>query len=404
MDEKALARYEFKRKMEDLQSVGGKATELISLYVPPSRQVSDAMAYLRNELSQSSNIKSKGTKKNVTAAIESIMSRLRTLKSVPENGVVFFVGHRVTGKDQTEMTQFVIEPPVPISIFLYRCDSQFFLDPLLVMLEEKETYGLVVVDRSEATVGLLKGHRIVPVKNIPSRVPSKHGRGGQSQRRFERLIEIAAHEFFKKVGDLASEVFLEVEDLNGILVGGPGSTKEFFIDKGYLHHELTPKVVDMFDTGYTDEYGLKELVDKAADTLSDVALMVEKKLVQRFMAEIVKSGSKSAYGIDDVVNALNLGAVDTLLISEGLRVDRHRLTCASCGTVTAQPVPITVCPSCSAAGESEEIDLVKELVGLAEQSSSEVEFISPDSDEGSAFLNTFGGVAAILRYQINNNT
>jgi len=404
MDEKALVRYEFKRKMEELQAVGGKATELISLYVPPSRQVSDATAYLRNELSQSANIKSKGTKKNVTSAIESIMSRLRTLKSVPENGVVFFVGHRVTGNDQTEMTQFVIEPPVPISIFLYRCDSQFFLEPLLIMLEEKETYGLIVVDRSEATVGLLKGHRIVPIKNIPSRVPSKHGRGGQSQRRFERLIEIAAHEFFKKVGDLASDVFLEVEDLDGILVGGPGSTKEFFINKGYLHHELTPKVVDMFDTGYTDEYGLKELVDKASDTLSDVALMVEKKLIQRFMGEIVKTGGKSAYGIDDVVNALNLGAVDVLLISEGLRVARHKLTCSSCGTIATRAGPVTVCPSCNTAGVSEEVDLVRELVDLAEQSSSEVEFISPDSDEGSAFLNTFGGVAAILRYQINNNT
>jgi peptide chain release factor subunit 1 len=196
---------------------------------------------------------------------------------------------------------------------------------------------------------------------------------------------------------------MEVEDLDGILVGGPGSTKDFFVEKGYLHHELTPKVVDLFDTGYTDEYGLKELVDKAADTLSDVALMVEKKLVQRFMAEIVRSGSKSAYGIDDVVNALNLGAVDTLLISEGLRVDRHKLSCTSCGTMTAQPGPIAVCPSCSTAGVSEVVDLVRELVDLAEQSSSEVEFISPDSDEGAAFLNTFGGVAAILRYQLDQD-
>jgi len=306
MDEKAVARYEFKRSMEELQAVGGKATELISLYVPPTRQVSDAMAYLRNEYSQSSNIKSKSTRKNVMAAIESIMSRLRTLYQVPENGIVFFVGHRVVGNDQTEMVQFVIEPPEPITTFLYRCDSQFFLDPLLNMLEEKDTYGLLVIDRSEATVGLLKGHRIIPVKNVPSRVPSKHGRGGQSQRRFERLIEIAAHEFFRKVGDLASEVFLDVENLRGILVGGPGSTKEFFIEKGYLHHDLLPKVIDLFDTGYTDESGLRELVEKASERLADVQLMVEKRLVQRFMREVVRENGKAAYGVEDVVNALDL--------------------------------------------------------------------------------------------------
>jgi len=37
---------------------------------------------------------------------------------------------------------------------------------------------------------------------------SKHGRGGQSARRFERLIEIAAHEYYKKVADVVNESFL----------------------------------------------------------------------------------------------------------------------------------------------------------------------------------------------------
>jgi len=73
---------------------------------------------------------------------------------------------------------------------------------------------------------------------VDSRVPRKHGRGGQSQRRFERLIEIAAHEYFKKIGEMASEVFLNQEDLRGVIVGGPGPTKEYFLNEGYLHHEI----------------------------------------------------------------------------------------------------------------------------------------------------------------------
>ena len=74
------ARYDFKRDLEELRDLSGRGTELISLYVPPTRQISDVMAYLRNEYSQSSNIKSKSTRKNVMAAIESIMSRLKTYK------------------------------------------------------------------------------------------------------------------------------------------------------------------------------------------------------------------------------------------------------------------------------------------------------------------------------------
>ncbi|MEE9151979.1 MAG: peptide chain release factor 1, partial [Thermoplasmata archaeon] len=77
VQKKALARYEFKRKIEELGSLSGRATELISLYVPSTRQIHEVVSYLRNEYSQSSNIKSKSTRKNVMAAIESIMNRLK---------------------------------------------------------------------------------------------------------------------------------------------------------------------------------------------------------------------------------------------------------------------------------------------------------------------------------------
>ena len=84
------AKYDFKKAMQELTSVRGRGTELISVYIPPSKQISDVMAYLRDEYSQSSNIKSKGTMKNVQSAIDSIMSRLKTYKEVPPNGVVIF--------------------------------------------------------------------------------------------------------------------------------------------------------------------------------------------------------------------------------------------------------------------------------------------------------------------------
>ncbi len=211
-----LQKYEFRRSLEEVRKLSGRGTELISLYVPPSRQVSDVSNYLRSEYSQSSNIKSASTRKNVQAAISSILSRLKNFKSPPENGLVFFVGHRSVGADQTDMIQFVLEPPEPVPTFIYRCDSQFFTEPIEGMLETKDKYGLIVIDRSEATVGMLHGKRIVPIKNMQSLVPSKHGRGGQSARRFERLIEIAAHEYYKKVADVANEAFLSEKELKGI--------------------------------------------------------------------------------------------------------------------------------------------------------------------------------------------
>jgi len=327
-----LQKYEFRRSLEEVRKLAGRGTELISLYIPPSRQISDVANYLRSEYSQSSNIKSASTRKNVQAAISSILSRLKNFKEPPANGLVFFVGHRSIGADQTNMIQFVLEPPDPVPTFIYRCDSQFFTEPLIDMLEQKDTYGLIVIDRSEATVGYLHGKRIVSVKNLQSLVPSKHGRGGQSARRFERLIEIAAHEYYKKVADIANDSFLAQKDLKGILVGGPGPTKDFFVKSEYLHYELQKKVIDTFDTGYTDEYGLKELVEKARESLKDIDLMREKDLMQRLFEEIRKpDGGLSIYGEEQVKSALLIGAVDTLILSEDLRRVKLRLTCPSCG-------------------------------------------------------------------------
>ena len=244
------ARYDFKKDMQEITNYRGRGTELISVYVPASKQISDVMAYLRNEQSQASNIKSKTTMKNVTGAIDSIAARLKTYKAPPANGVVIFCGEVPRAGDQTKMVQYVINPPEPITAFLYRCDSTFFTEPLQSMLLDKKCYGLITIDRSEATLGLLIGSRIQVLKHFDSLVPSKHHQGGQSSVRFERLIEIAAHEFFKKVADNATEVFLDRPELLGILVGGPGATKDFFVKEEYLHHELRKKVVTpLVDTG-----------------------------------------------------------------------------------------------------------------------------------------------------------
>ncbi|MGC8672949.1 MAG: peptide chain release factor aRF-1 [Thermoplasmata archaeon] len=397
--------YDFKRALEELSKYEGKGTELISLYVPPKRPISDVIAYLRDEYSTSSNIKSKTTRKNVMGAIESMMSRLRLYKMPPENGLALFIGHVPTRGDQTEMVTYIIEPPEPVQSMLYRCDSKFYLDPLYAMLGEKDVYGLIVIDRSEATVGFLRGTRIEVVKNVQSQVPSKHHQGGQSSRRFERLIELAAHEFFVKVGGIANEAFLNEKNLKGILIGGPGATKEFFAEKDYLHHELKKKIIDLFDTGYTDEYGLRELVEKASQTLEDLEISQEKKIINRFLSEVKKPGSSLAvYGEKQVIEALKSSQVDTLIISEALRKYKVVWECPSCKFRTEEVItgniPDKNCPNCNMPmNVVEKIDIIDEYFNLAEQSNAKVYLVSNESEEGKLFLRGFGGIGAILRYR-----
>ncbi len=401
------AKYDFKKDMQEITGYRGRGTELISVYVPGSKQISDVMAYLRNEQSQASNIKSKTTMKNVTSAIDSIAARLKTYKAPPENGVVIFCGEVPRAGDQTKMVQYVINPPEPITAFLYRCDSQFFTEPLEAMLLDKKCYGLITIDRSEATIGLLSGSRIQVLKHFDSLVPSKHHQGGQSSVRFERLIEIAAHEFFKKVADNANEVFLPKTDMLGILIGGPGGTKDFFVKEEYLHHELRKKVVSpLVDTGYTDESGLRELVENAKDIIVDMQLTVEKQYMQRLFSEIRKAdGGLSCYGEEEVRNATDMGAADLLLLSESLSKKRVVVECPAGHTheLTVKNADEKIaCPTCgSNASVIKEEDLIDDFFLRADEFNTRVQIISPDSEEGDMLLKAFGGIAAILRYKVN---
>src|SRR5207237_2666587 len=311
------------------------------------------------------------------------------------------------GADQTQMVTFVLEPPEPVVSFLYRCDSKFYTEPLHEMLAEKDASGLLVIDWSEATLGLLRGKRIEVIKNLQSQVPSKHRMGGQSARRFERGHDIAVHEWYKKIGDLMTEAYLNRPDLKGIIVGGPGYSKEAFATGDYLHHELKKKVLPTFlDTGYTDDYGLRELVEKSREILSGLDLMRKKTLVQRLMEEIRKAeGGLAAYGEEQVRNALRLGAVDTLLVSEGLRQARAKLQCANGDWEGEETIDAAgELPTCPKDGGpltvAESRELIDDLTMMAGQTGTNVELISKDSEEGRLLLRAFGGIAAILRFRV----
>jgi peptide chain release factor subunit 1 len=408
-----LARYSFKRKLDEIAAVRGRATELVTLYVSPGKQISEVMGYLRNEYAQSSNIKSRTTRKNVMWAIESLMGRVRQFKAPPANGVAFFVGSKAVGADKSETVTFIVEPPEPLNTYMYRCDSSFYLDPLLSMVHEPDLWGLIVMDRAEVTLGFLRGKRVEALRNRQSQVPSKHGRGGQSAHRFERMIEHAAHEFFVKCGEMSNEMFLPKKDqLKGILLGGPGATKEYFFKENYLHYELQQKVVQpLFDVGYTDEYGLKELVERATQTLHGLELTEEKKIVQKLLNEIRRAeAGLAAYGEADVQRALDSGAVETLLVSEGLRRKRATFSCAACGhtfdrTLPDEELPTVLdqpCPKCGNGPVTQKSveDYVEGMFQRAAKSGATVRMISVESEEGEMLAKAFGGVAALLRYPL----
>jgi len=236
------------------------------------------------------------------------------------------------------------------------------------MLRDKETYGLLVLDLHEASWGILRGTRIDSISNITSLVPSKQGRGGQSAQRYERLRDVAIHEFFTKVGERASNTFLAIPDFykafKGIIVGGSGPTKDNFMKGSYLNHEIKKKTISIHNVGYTDESGLMELVDTAKDDLITVGIIREKKLIDTLLKEIACSSGMATYGIEQVMKSLESGAIAMLLLSDDLSDEK-----------------------------------VAELVEKATRINADVEIISSSFDSGNILKTAFGGVAALNRYK-----
>ncbi|RQW78273.1 MAG: peptide chain release factor 1 [Methanothrix sp.] len=412
MEFTAQEKYEFKRLLDDLRSKTGRGTELISLYIPPDKQISDVTAQLREEYGQAANIKSRVTRLSVQGALESAMSRLKLIPKPPANGVVIFIGNVDAGANRTELYSTAMEPPDPIITYRYHCDSQFLLGPLEEMLADKKTFGLIVLDRREAAIGVLRGKYVEPLKHLTSTVPGKQRKGGQSSHRFQQLRLIAIHDFYGRIGESANDAFLPIDakDLQGILIGGPSPTKEEFMEGGFLHHELQRKVLGALDVSYTDESGLYELVDAAQEQLQDLEVTHDKIVMRRFMKELVSDKGLAAYGEAEVRHNLELGSVEVLLLSEDLRRTRSKIVCSnrSCDFTDSQTrsgaaAVLGNCPKCgSPLSVAEEEDLVSDLSKLADGCGAEVKIISSEFEEGQQLYKAFGGIAAILRYKTSH--
>lgn len=351
--------------LTELESKRGQHTELVTVLIPAGFNIHAVSKQLEAERSTAENIKSKQTRTAVVTALETMVRELKSWKQTPPNGLAVFAGNVSEKEGGQDIKVWALEPPKPLKVRIYRCDKTFVTEPLREMLQNDEVYGLLAIDRQEATIGVLDGKKIEVVRKLTSGVPGKVRAGGQSSQRYHRVTEGLAKEFFRRVADAMKEIFFDMPRLKGLLIGGPIPTKEDFLEEGELVTKLKEKVIAVKDIGYVDEHGLKLLVESSQDDIAEQEIIKEKKLLEKFFTILGKEREKSVYGEEKVRMALDRGAAERVLISKDL--DKA---------------------------------VISEYEKKAEQIGAEVSIISTETTEGVQFLNITKGLAAILRFAI----
>lgn len=361
-----ISRRRLAKLLKELKQWSAPATVLLSLYVPPGRPVSDVMNLLSEELSVADNIKLKKTRNAVKRALSAAIDRLKMIPKIPPNGLVMFCGENM---DTGDFACYVFSPPEKINVFYYRTDKRFITDFLEEMVEDRDAIGILIVERDQGTIGILRGSRLEVLEEVSDYIPGKHKMGGQSQRRYDRIIEQMVDDFFKRFAEHAARHFLPYVEkgmLKGIIVAGPGYAKRDFVKGKYLDYRLQNLVSDeLVDVAYQGDQGLKEVVMKAHGAVQIQLYRDSIEAMEEFKSHLARATGMVVYGEEDLKRALEMGAVKLLLIHE----DR---------------------------------DDLEEWKEMAENYSGAKVVVIPSSlPESEWFKNTFGGLAGILRYKIS---
>ena len=411
--------YKIRKTLEELTQHSGRGTELITVYIPKGQQLHEVMTQLREEQGTADNIKSDLTRTHVVDSLSKVQQRLKLYKKTPEKGLVVFCGalpREGGGPPGSEVVKiYEIDPPKDLTTSLYRCDDHFHTDILKDMLQDDNIIGLLAIDAKDAGWGLLHGDKLEVLKQTGSGVAGKHRQGGQSAKRFQKLREMELQYYFNRVAEITREYFIDIYQVKGLIVSGPGPTKEEFVNKEYLEYRLQNNIIATIDASYSGAEGIREAFAKCSDILSNFRMVEEKKIIEKLFQEINANTGLGSYGLKEVIEMLKNNIAGMIIISDDINMSRIEKTCKRCSNVEDELIEQgkriarktemknKACLECKAMdSEITDQDLIDYIALIASQTGTKVEVVSGKTEHG-VMLGSLGNIAAILRYNPNRS-
>lgn len=384
--------------------------EFLSLYIP-SQATIDAVVEDLKKQEDNCNLTPKSGNAHLKEALKNVIKHIKTQKEAPKNGQVVFAGvFSADGSGNEVLNVEELSPPSPIGSYLCVIDNHFVLEPLREMFRDQRVTGIISLDAKQANFSLLVGGNLQSIEDLTSGIPGKTGKGGQSQRRYERERDMEVTGWFHRIAEHATDHFLEEQKITTLLVGGPGETKNEFLKGELLNYQIKKLLLKVVDTQSVGANAALEMLDKSADLLMNMCGPEERSTMQRLLESINKQDGLAIFGLDPVLEGLKRGSVDVAILTDDSDFLKAVFTCRNCGLSTSEIVKKTdsvalkrmeaaPCMRCRATDyERVEKDMVDVLEDAASGTDARVEVIFTDSEE-KAKLKSLGGFAAILRYR-----
>ncbi len=400
--------HKLRKLIAELSDKHGRAKEFISLYVPKNAIIEEIIGRIKNDIDTNIS-KLRNESGHLQETTKNLIKQLKQPKENLDNGLAIFAGTFVTDDSERLIVEELV-PPQPITSYICQVDDHFDLEPLRDMLRDQRVIGLIAVDSKEASFGWVIGEKVELIESISSGIPGKSGKGGQSQRRYERERDMEISNFFHRVAEHAAKAFLDSRKATQVIIGGPGQTKNDFYKSDYLNYQLKNAVIKLVDTQSACNDGIREMFEKSKQELANVCGPEEKRTIERLSVELNKQEGLAITGLDPVLDELKRGIVEVALVSDNSDFIEAGLTCKKCGLLKTQIInkknaeelqvmKSTPCERChTVAYELVEKDIVDVLEDAASLTDARVEVIFTESDE-KAKLNALGGFAALLRYK-----
>lgn len=220
---------------------------------------------------------------------------------------------------------------------------------------KKPSAIIVAIEDDVADLGIIKQYGIDYYGPIIGRISGK------------RIIQKDRGKSISNFYDEVARTLNGFEDIQGIVIAGPGFTKGDFYDFLSQKYPDIARISSVESTGTGGRVGIQEVLKKG--TIEKMAtegrIAQEMRLMSKFLEEIGKSSNMVVYGKREVEEAAYAGAAENLLVLDKLV-------------------------------RQEEIEKIMDSV---DNMGGKIMVISSEHDGGKQ-LKALGGIAALLRYSI----